>query len=85
MSDDTLTLVLNGDIPLDLFTRAVEQVSGLVTALSSKVAAADEPLEWQVSYLASGSMQTKHAQGAKPPKLAARLVKARVILATHVG
>lgn len=54
MSNETLTLKLNGEIPLDLFARAVTQFSGLIGALSDEVAD-EEPVEWHIAHLSSGS------------------------------
>lgn len=51
---DTLTLILDGDIPLDLFAQAVTHFSGMVTSLSDEVAE-DEPIEWQIEHLHAGS------------------------------
>ena len=44
---DTLTLILDGDIPLDLFAIAVTHFGGMVGALSNEVAD-DETIEWQI-------------------------------------
>lgn len=51
---DTLTLILDGDIPLDLFARAVTYFSGMVGSLSDEVAD-EEPIEWEIEHLHAGS------------------------------
>ena len=51
---DTLTLTLHGEIPLDLFAKAVQHFDALVESIADDVSA-DETITWDVSHLASGS------------------------------
>lgn len=53
MARDTVTLALDGDVPLKLFARAVGDFSELVNALSDEVAGAD--VQWVVDDLQIGS------------------------------
>lgn len=54
MSDDTLNLTLNGDVPLDLYARAIEHFSALVALLSQEVVGHSE-IDWQIEHLQAGS------------------------------
>lgn len=53
MSRDTLTLKLNGEVPLSDFAQAVGRFSALITALSSEISG--NHIEWQIVGLQSGS------------------------------
>lgn len=54
MSDDTLILTLNGDVPLDLYSRAIDHFNALIAGLSHEVVGHSE-IEWQVARLEAGS------------------------------
>lgn len=59
MVKDTITLTLNGDVPLALFAVALDHLNELVTALSEELIEPDEAaIQWQVLHLASGSAVT---------------------------
>jgi hypothetical protein len=54
MANDTLTLALNGDVPLAEFSAAMSHFNTLVTSLSSEIAG-KEQIEWVVDTLETGS------------------------------
>lgn len=54
MAGDTLTLALNGDVPLKTFAQAIDQFTRLVDALSGEVAR-DASIEWLIDDLQAGS------------------------------
>jgi hypothetical protein len=54
MAEDTLTLALEGQVPLELFGRSMQSFSDLVQALSKEVAD-DAAVEWLVDALEVGS------------------------------
>lgn len=56
MTEKTMTLVLNGEVPLDLFARAMTRFQGLVHALTNDISPKAK-IEWVVSDLNSGSAQ----------------------------
>jgi hypothetical protein len=59
MAKDTLTLTLNGNVPLDLFATALEHFDALIKALTEEVVESDAaPIEWQVLHLQNDSVFT---------------------------
>ena len=54
MPDDTVTLALDGDVPLSKFATAVVQLDALVGSLTDAVAG-DSGVEWIIDHLDSGS------------------------------
>ncbi len=57
MAKDSVTLALNGDIPLHSYVLGVQRFAGLIEALSDELAGKAE-LDWVVSDLAAGSAVT---------------------------
>ena len=53
MAIDNLTLVVNGDVPFDAFTKALENFHGLIKALSAEVGSGD--VEWSIGDLQRSS------------------------------
>lgn len=59
MEKDTLTLVLNGDVPLEGFVAALQHFNELINALTEDILTKDEPeIEWQIAELSVGSAKT---------------------------
>jgi hypothetical protein len=56
MPNTTMTLALNGEIPLDLFTQAMGHFRGLVYALAEEISPAAH-IEWFIEDLVSSSAQ----------------------------
>lgn len=56
MANDTLTFALEGEVPLDLFARAMGHLTELVSSLSREVAP-DADIEWVVTALEAGSAE----------------------------
>ncbi len=56
MTTDTLTLVLEGDVPLDLFADEVRSLNGLLEALSGELDRSAK-IEWLVADLKPGSAE----------------------------
>lgn len=54
MAKDRISLTLNGDIPLLLFSEAIQHFSDLITQLSREVSGKGE-IEWQIAELEAGS------------------------------
>jgi len=54
MASRTLTLTLEGDVPLDLFVEALKRWHTLIADLSAEIAQ-DTKIEWVVEYLEAGS------------------------------
>jgi len=54
MAQDTLTLKLNGVIPLADFAKSVEKFSDLIAALSEEIGGSSD-VEWNIAQLESGS------------------------------
>lgn len=54
MTKDTLTLALEGDVPLDDFSKAIQRFTGLVHALSEEISS-EVNVEWVIQELQSGS------------------------------
>jgi hypothetical protein len=62
MAKDSVTLALNGDVPLRLYVIGVQRFAGLIEALSNELAGQAAP-DWIVSDLAAGSaITTAHAE-----------------------
>src|SRR5690242_14056244 len=57
MAKDSVTLALNGDIPLRSYVLGVQRFAGLIEALSDELAGKAE-LDWVISDLAAGSAIT---------------------------
>ncbi len=57
MAKDTITLTLDGDVPLPLYAKVVEHFNALVESLSEEVVGADK-IEWEVFRLQAGSATT---------------------------
>ena len=71
MPNDTVTLALDGDVSLDVFASAANDLAALINALSSEIAGQDRP-QWTVQYLDGGSATMMFgAQGSEeePPDL----------------
>ncbi|MHB9131675.1 MAG: hypothetical protein ACYDBB_11380 [Armatimonadota bacterium] len=54
MAKDTITLALNGDVPLDLFVKAMSHLNNLVVALSDDIGVSDK-VKWFIDDLQPGS------------------------------
>ena len=54
MDNDTLTMALDGDVPLNEFAQAMEHFNALVAGLSSEIAQ-DAQVEWIIDSLDAGS------------------------------
>ena len=65
MAKDTVTLTLNGEIPLPLFAKAVSYFSALIQSLSEEVIGPNE-IEWDVIHLEGGSAVLR-ARGTNGP------------------
>ncbi len=50
MSSDTLTLKLNGDVPLETYAQAIESLAKLVASLTEEIAGQDE-IAWEIADL----------------------------------
>lgn len=75
MNNDLLTLTLDGDIPLDLFARAVTHFKDLVVALSDE-ASDDQVVEWHIEHLQSGSAIIEIRPYADDIEIIDRIVRA---------
>lgn len=75
MNENTLTLFLDGNIPLDLFAQAVTHFNGLVAALTAEVGD-DQPVEWQIEHLHAGSAQIEVMPYAGDLEIVDRIVRA---------
>lgn len=75
MSNDTLTLFLDGNIPLELFAQAVAHFNGLVAALTAEVGD-DQPVEWQIEHLHAGSALIEIMPYADDVEIVDRIVRA---------
>lgn len=51
---DTLTLILHGDLPLDLFAKAIRSIDALLDAIAVEVTG-DDAIRWNVDRLENGS------------------------------
>jgi hypothetical protein len=71
---DNLTLVLNGEVPFELFTKAMENLHALVTALSIEVNSSD--VEWTIADLQRSSAMVTIAGSADDLAKVERAVKA---------
>lgn len=66
MADTTMTLELNGEVPFDLFARAMVRFQGLVQALSEEISP-KATIDWLVDDLASGSARaTVRGESTEP-------------------
>lgn len=66
MADATLTIALNGEVPLDLFADAMVHFKGLVSALTDEISP-DVDVVWLVEDLMIGSAQaTVRGESSKP-------------------
>lgn len=54
MAKETITLSLDGDIPIDLFAKVMGHFSALVESLSDEIVGSEQ-IEWQIANLAAGS------------------------------
>lgn len=72
---DTLTLILNGDIPLDLFAQAVTHFSEMVGSLSDEVAD-EQPIGWEIEHLHAGSAVIAVAARSDDIEAVDRIVRA---------
>lgn len=54
LAKETITLSLEGDIPIDLFAKVMGHFSALVESLSDEILGS-EKIEWQIEALAAGS------------------------------
>ena len=54
MAKETITLSLDGDIPIDLFAKVMGHFSTLVESLSDEIVGSEQ-IEWQIADLAAGS------------------------------
>src|SRR5579864_7539359 len=73
MADNTVTLVLNGDVPLAEFARAIANFNELVNALSEE--SGDKSIDWIIQDLQVGSALAS-VQGNGPEKAVQRVVYA---------
>lgn len=85
MPKDTLTLTLNGDVPPELFAKAIGHFSDLIRALSEEIAGPDEQADWSVSHLEGGSavVEVKGVSGAID--LIERIVEAYGVTGQAIG
>lgn len=58
MAHDTLTLALNGTVPLKAFALAMDDFTKLIEALSDEVAGPNVQIAWEICHLESGSAIT---------------------------
>ena len=80
MPDDTVTLVLDGEVHLDDFAKAIQSFSDLLTALSREITG-ESNIEWIIEELSAGSA-TATARGYSEDALLAESV---VLGFHHVG
>lgn len=81
MAKDTITFILHGDIPLDLFSEAIERWSKLVDILSKEVGERTD-IEWEIAKLKS-SDPTVIVRGKSPDMPAVEKVVAAQWVVWH--
>jgi hypothetical protein len=54
MATNTITLALNGTVPLDLFAIAIAEFNGMVSGIADDIVGPDK-VEWEIARLESGS------------------------------
>src|SRR5207253_6784001 len=64
VAKDTVTLTLEGDVPVDEFAKAIGYFSALLRALSEEVSNST-PIEWDIARLSGGSA-TAVVRGTAP-------------------
>jgi hypothetical protein len=79
MAADTLTLALNGDVPLRTFAQAIDQFTRLVDALSGEVAR-EAAIEWLIDDLQAGSAIATVRGQSERAEVVARVTAAYMIV-----
>lgn len=79
MNTESLTLFLDGDVPLDLFAQAMGRFSRLVSELSEEVGT-DTEITWTVSDLVAGSAAITVSGVSTQAEAVARVSRAYVIV-----
>src|SRR5713226_1487473 len=72
MANDTITLMLEGDVPLSAFAEAVKDFAKLVTALTNEEKA---DIEWTIEDLSPGSALATIRGESKQPEKVERVVR----------
>lgn len=79
MSHDTITLSLQGDVPIVDFASAMQHLSGLVSALSEEVAG-PSLIEWEIARLQGGSATVALRGSAQDPADVDRIIRAYMVV-----
>jgi len=81
MASRTLTLALEGDVPLDLFVEAMRRWQTLINDLSSEIAQG-EKIEWIIENLEAGSAIATVRGEAHAPALVERVARGYEVIGT---
>lgn len=82
---ETITLKLNGSVPLELFAAAMTHLQELVSALTDEVAGPDAEVEWEVSELSAGSAVATFVGSAPEPAVVERVAEAYLSVGTALS
>ena len=80
---DTLTLALNGEVPLPEFAQAIGHLDDLVRALSNELVS-DTAVEWVIDRLESGSAIATVRGYSETPEAVSKIVQAYETVGTHL-
>ena len=80
---DTLTLALNGEVPLSEFAKAIGHLNDLVRALSNELVT-DTAVEWLIENLESGSAIATVRGYSDTPEAVSKVVQAYEIVGVHL-